>query len=105
MSIRKRVPAVAGGLGAVVLLGLAANFAIGGQHYNTPSHHSKKSAKAHNVIMLLGDGMGVSEVTAARYYQYGADGRMNMDKLPFTGFQTTWSVKPGVAPLQAGLRS
>ena len=98
MSIRKRVPAVAGGLGAVVLLGLAANFAIGGQHYNTPSHHSHKSAKAHNVIMLLGDGMGVSEVTAARYYQYGADGRMNMDKLPFTGYQTTWSVKPGFAP-------
>ena len=98
MSIRKRVPAVAGGLGAVVLLGLAANFAIGGQHYNTPSHHSQKSAKAHNVIMLLGDGMGVSEVTAARYYQYGADGRMNMDRLPFTGFQTTWSVKPGFAP-------
>jgi len=98
MSIRKRVPAVAGGLGAVVLLGLAANFAIGGQHYNTPSHHSQKSAKAHNVIMLLGDGMGVSEVTAARYYQYGADGRMNMDKLPFTGYQTTWSVKLGPPP-------
>ena len=98
MSIRKRVPAVAGGLGAVVLLGLAANFAIGGQHYNTPSHHSQKSAKAHNVIMLFGDGMGVSEVTAARYYQYGADGRMNIDRLPFTGFQTTWSVKPGSAP-------
>src|SRR6185295_15430022 len=46
------------------------------------------------------DGMGVSEVTAARYYQYGADGRMNMDKLPFTGFQTTWSVKPGFAPFK-----
>ena len=23
---------------------------------------------------------------------------MNMDRLPFTGFQTTWSVKPGFAP-------
>jgi alkaline phosphatase len=98
MSIRKRVPAVAGGLGAVVLLGLAANFAIGGQHYNGPSHHSPKSAKANNVILFLGDGMGVSEVTAARYYHYGADGRMAMDKLPFTGYQTTWSLKPGFAP-------
>ena len=104
MSIRKRVPAVAGGLGAVVLLGLAANFAIGGQHYNTPSHHSQKSAKAHNVIMLLGDGMGESEVTAARYYQYGAAGRMNIDRLPFTGFQTTWSVKPARRAVPAGLR-
>jgi len=42
------------------------------------------------VILLIGDGMGVSEVTAARYY--------HMDKLPFTGYQTTWSVKPGFAP-------
>ena len=44
MSFRKRVPAVAGGLGAVVLLGLAANFAIGGQSYKGSSHHSRKRA-------------------------------------------------------------
>jgi alkaline phosphatase len=46
----------------------------------------------------LGDGMGTQEITAARYYQYGAAGRTNVDALPFTGFQTTWSVKPGEAP-------
>jgi len=50
------------------------------------------------VILLIGDGMGVSEVTAARYYQYGAAGRMQMDRLPSTGYQTTWSLKPGFAP-------
>jgi alkaline phosphatase len=42
--------------------------------------------------------MGTQEITAARCYQYGAAGRMNVDRLPFTGFQTTWSVKPGDAP-------
>src|SRR5262245_19189311 len=42
--------------------------------------------------------MGTQEITAARYYQYGAAGRMNIDRLPFTGFQTTWSVKPAAAP-------
>jgi len=42
-----------------------------------------------NVILLIGDGMGVSEITAARYYQYGADGRMNIDRLSYTGFVTT----------------
>jgi len=47
-----------------------------------------------NVILLIGDGMGTQEITAARYYQYGAAGRMNVDRLPFTGFDTTWSVKP-----------
>jgi alkaline phosphatase len=88
----KRVPAVAGGLGAVILLGLAANFAIGHQDRGHRSHGAK------NVILFIGDGMGVSEVTAARYYQYGAAGRMKMDRLPNTGYQTTWSLKPGFAP-------
>src|SRR3954463_6376697 len=97
MSYSKRVPAVAGGLGATIILGLAANFAIGHQNGH---HEGHKSHGAKNVILFLGDGMGVSEVTAARYYQYGADGRMQMDKLPFTGFQTTWSVKPGFAPFK-----
>jgi alkaline phosphatase len=56
------------------------------------------AAPAKNVIMFLGDGMGVSEVTIARYYQYGAAGKMNLDKLHYTGFQTTWSLKPGAGP-------
>ena len=90
----KRVPTVAGGLGAVILLGLAANFAIGHQ---SGGHHGKPHG-AKNVILFIGDGMGVSEVTAARYYQYGAAGRMQMDRLPNTGYQTTWSLKPGFAP-------
>jgi alkaline phosphatase len=46
-----------------------------------------------NVIYLIGDGMGTQEITAARYYQ-GARNPLNVDRLPFTGFQTTWSVKP-----------
>ena len=53
------------------------------------------AARPKNVIFFLGDGMGDQEVTAARYYQYGAAGHLNLDRLPFTGFQTTWSVKPG----------
>src|SRR3954447_17778023 len=42
--------------------------------------------------------MGDQEVTAARYYQYGAAGHLSLDRLPFTGFQTTWSVKPDGKP-------
>lgn len=49
--------------------------------------------KPKNVIFLLGDGMGVSEITAARYYQ-GVGKPLNVDRLSFTGFDTTWSVKP-----------
>jgi alkaline phosphatase len=51
-----------------------------------------------NVIMLLGDGMGDSEITAARYYFAGAGGHLRIDELPFTGEQTTWSLKPGAGP-------
>jgi alkaline phosphatase len=92
----KRVPAVAGGLGAIILLGLAANFAIGSGQSHHSSHHKSHGPK--NVILFIGDGMGVSEVTAARYYHYGAAGRMAMDKFPYTGYQNTWSLKPGFAP-------
>ncbi|HET8863764.1 MAG TPA: alkaline phosphatase [Solirubrobacterales bacterium] len=50
-----------------------------------------------NVIFLLGDGMGTQEITAARYYQ-GVGNELNVDRMPFTGFDTTWSVKPAAAP-------
>jgi alkaline phosphatase/streptomycin-6-phosphatase len=49
-----------------------------------------------NVIFLLGDGMGTQEITAARYYQ-GVHNSLNVDRMPFTGFDTTWSVKPGAS--------
>ncbi|MGE4120441.1 MAG: alkaline phosphatase [Solirubrobacterales bacterium] len=55
----------------------------------------KKDPK--NVIFLLGDGMGTQEITAARYYQ-GVNSPLNVDRMPFTGFDTTWSLKPAAAP-------
>jgi alkaline phosphatase len=50
-----------------------------------------------NVIFLLGDGMGTQEITAARYYQ-GVGNELNVDRMPFTGFDTTWSLKPAAQP-------
>lgn len=98
MSRNKRLPTVLGGLGAIVVLGAGASFAVGGQPDRTREVQSAlHGGKAKNVIFFLGDGMGDSEVTSARYYQYGAAGRMNLDRLPLTGFHTTWSVKPAAA--------
>lgn len=59
--------------------------------------------KAENVILLIGDGMGDSEITSARYYQHGAAGRFpGIDALPLTGQMTTWSLtkdgKPDYVP-------
>jgi alkaline phosphatase/streptomycin-6-phosphatase len=48
-----------------------------------------------NVILLIGDGMGDSEITIARNYQHGAAGRLEMDALLFTGSATTYSLVEG----------
>ncbi|GAA5037930.1 alkaline phosphatase [Microbacterium fluvii] len=49
--------------------------------------------KAKNVILLIGDGMGDSEITIARNYAYGAAGELpGIDALPLTGSYTTYSV-------------
>jgi alkaline phosphatase len=52
-----------------------------------------KGGKARNVILLIGDGMGDSEITIARNYQVGAAGRLSMDRLPLTGAYTTYAVQ------------
>jgi alkaline phosphatase len=52
-----------------------------------------QAGRAKNIIFLLGDGMGDSEITAARNYQAGAAGRLAMDTLPFTGAVTTYALQ------------
>ena len=48
---------------------------------------------AKNVILLIGDGMGDSEITIARNYEEGAGGRLpGIDALPLTGQYTTYSL-------------
>jgi alkaline phosphatase len=61
--------------------------------------HSEAVARAVNdgratsVILLIGDGLGNSEITLARNYQVGAAGRLALDTLPLTGECTTYSVQ------------
>ncbi|MGN8048792.1 alkaline phosphatase [Curtobacterium sp. 22159] len=90
--------------GAVALPGAAE--AVGqlalDQHGGAQRHHGDQTrsvrqeierAGAKNVILLIGDGMGDSEITIARNYQYGAAGRLpGLDALPLTGSYTTYSV-------------
>jgi len=68
------------------------------------------SGRAQNVILLIGDGMGDSEITSARNYQYGAAGRFpGIDALPLTGQYTTYSLtkdgKPDYVPDSAATGS
>ncbi|WP_326947834.1 alkaline phosphatase [Amycolatopsis sp. NBC_01307] len=52
-----------------------------------------QGGSARNVILFIGDGMGQSEITAARNYERGAAGRLAMDELPLTGDYTTYAVE------------
>jgi len=44
-----------------------------------------------NVVFFLGDGMGMTTLTAARIYSVGEDGELTIDTLPETGFVKTFS--------------
>lgn len=55
--------------------------------------------RARNVILLIGDGMGDSEITIARNYVKGAAGRFaGIDALPLTGQYTTYSITKAGKP-------
>jgi alkaline phosphatase len=95
---RARVIMVGACVAALSLAGAAMVTAHNGPDKVQVLAHQINDRKPKNVIMFLGDGMGDSEITAARYYYAGAGGHLRMDGFPFTGEQTTWSVKPGPGP-------
>ena len=54
---------------------------------------------ARNVILFIGDGMGDSEITSARNYEYGAGGRLpGIDALPSNGRFTAHSLSRDGSP-------
>jgi alkaline phosphatase len=52
---------------------------------------SEPTQRARNVILFIGDGMGMSIYTAARVWQVGVSGRLAIDSLPHTAICSTWS--------------
>lgn len=56
---------------------------------------------AKNVIFFVGDGMGVSTVTAARVMSVGVDGQLVMDQFPFTALSKTYT-SDHITPDSAG---
>jgi alkaline phosphatase len=98
----KHFTAVLTALLALVAIGAASAAATGAfsSHRDSTERavaQALRNRDPKNVIFLLGDGMGTQEITAARYYQ-GVDNELNVDRMPFTGFDTTWSVKPAATP-------
>ena len=65
---------------------------------NTQAEVESLRGTAKNVILFVGDGMGVSTVTAARILEgqnkglMGEDNQLSFDKFPFSGFAKTYNV-------------
>ena len=57
----------------------------------TPDAGTSTTTPTKNVVFFLGDGMGLTTMTAARIYKVGEDGELTMDTLPETGFVRTYS--------------
>ena len=67
---------------AVVALPAAAVAAGAHPDHTQAARKAIQGGKARNVILLIGDGMGDSEITIARNYSVGAAGRLTMDRCP-----------------------
>jgi alkaline phosphatase len=62
--------------------------------------------RAKNVIFFIGDGMGVSTVTAARVFSVGVDGKLVVDQFPHTALSRTYSadsITPDSAPTMSAM--
>ncbi len=94
---RGRRPLIAAAASAIVLAGGGATALAVTSDTSADRSASLASqinpATPKNVILLVGDGMGESEVSIARYYQ-GVDKPLNMDRLPFRGVATTYDLTP-----------
>lgn len=60
---------------------------------------------AKNVILFLGDGMGIATVTAARIYARDASYELTLDRLPFTALSRTYSASHQVTDSAAGMNA
>src|ERR687891_649115 len=47
--------------------------------------------RARNVIFFIGDGMGVSTITATRVFSVGVDGKLVVDQFPYTALSRTYA--------------
>ncbi|GGV31372.1 alkaline phosphatase [Streptomyces spectabilis] len=102
MSIPRRSPrtliVAASVVAATATAAVAVTATAGASGGKEQAQAAIKGGKAKNVILLIGDGMGDSEITLARDYTVGASGRLNMDKFPLTGSYTTYAVHPDGSP-------
>lgn len=60
-------------------------FDSGLKELRTALNVERNTRRAKNVILFVGDGMGVNTATASRIYKYGEGGRLSWEEFPHTG--------------------
>lgn len=49
------------------------------------------NSQVENIVFLIGDGMGLAQITSARIKTVGANGKLHMERMPVTGLINTHS--------------
>jgi alkaline phosphatase len=87
-------------------------FKAGHQTVVDAKHLKTKNGRAKNVILFIGDGMGVSTITASRIYDgqqkggHGEENSLSFEKLPYLALSKTYSVDqqtPDSAPTMTAM--
>jgi len=78
----------------IVGIGLAGTVELDVSFYVAPDDHIlsiMEDGEVNNVILLIGDGMGIGEFTAAQFTTLGPEGRLHMQTMPVTGLMGTYA--------------
>lgn len=74
-------------------------------HPNIANGHNELLAtrtRPQNVIMMVGDGMGLGHIEIAKLFEYGRNGKLFIETLPYTGLVHTHSANNSVTDSAAG---
>lgn len=91
-----------GRFGPALLTVLAVLIGLAVLTVQSPEPGRAQAVQAKNVILLIGDGMGFSEVALARLATVGPGGKLAMDRMPYLTATTTHSLDALVTDSSAG---
>jgi alkaline phosphatase len=93
---------------AVAALVASTAVVIGAQDDDDDRGRPEPRRRARNVIFFVGDGMGVSTITATRVFSVGVAGELVVDQFPYTALSRTYSedsITPDSAPTMSAMMS
>jgi alkaline phosphatase len=105
-SKRKYAGWIAASAGVAALASVAVTAEKGFDDQDGHGDTNWRGRRAKNVILFIGDGMGVSTVTATRIYSVGVAGQLVVDQFPQTALSRTYSsdsITPDSAPTMTAM--